>query len=201
MQKHNYLRHGEYSLKNDNQKANTWNKRNLCLLLNLVKMYGNNWTKISENITIYSPLEIEQSYKNLKSQWNTYSWSEPEDYLLFNIPNEQNKIDWNERSITLGNRSPEECEKRWNKLKKKYVTIGTWTYDEQLLIFKMLKVHAFTWKAFRKEIPHRTTNAIKGLIHASLRKIKKMKTIFWCLYKFARWPTFTNKSKIQGINI
>jgi hypothetical protein len=185
----------EHLNKVDQNEEENWDKTDLIRLLELIQKYNENWSKISNFVTNFSPFRIKKCYKKLKLKWVNEPWKDSEDNLLFSVSTPKNKINWSERSITLGTRSPEQCKKRWNELESKYVTIGTWTHSEQLNIFKLLEKYSFRWKSINKKIPYRTSNSIKGLVHASLRKIKKMKIIYWCLYKFARWPTFTNKSR------
>lgn len=126
---------------------------------------------------------------------NPAKWTQSEDLQLFSLVTSPSIKNWSKIAEKIGKKSIEDCQQRWEVLQKNYRVVGAWNFDEQIQLFKLLKKHGFAWKEISLELPMRSSNSIKGFVHASFRKIKKMKKIFWCLNKIARWPTFTNKSK------
>ena len=201
MEKYNFLNKTQSDEKMYSDNQIRWKPQDSIKLLYLVQKHEQNWSKISELMTNFSEFRIKECYKNIKSKWIKSPWTQLEDLHLVSGVSNQNQVNWFEKSVNLVIRSPEDWYQRFNWLISQYTNKGTWSFEEQMFIFNMLDKHGFTWKSISEHIPFRTSNAVKGLVHASLRKIKKMKSIFWCLYQFARWPTFTNKSKTIFINL
>lgn len=155
-----------------------------------------NWALIPQKIEDnFKRNDFTKSYEKCGSKSENAPWTQNEDLILVSRDSPRNSEQWAPERGDLPGRSPEECLSRRKWLRNQFLNNISWTFEEQLGIYRLLDQHGFTWKKISQRIPLRTSNAIKGLVHASLRKILKTKSVFWCLYKFARWPTFTNKSK------
>ena len=158
--------------------------------------YSKNKTQSSLNLSdnaSQSENQINHEDKNCNESHE--SWTQSEDLKLFAMITSPCMTTWAEISKKMEDKSISNCMQRWSTLKTNFRLVGAWGKQEQIFLFKLLKKYGFSWKEISEELPLRSSNSIKGFVHASFRKIKKMKKIFWCLNKIARWPTFTNKSK------
>ena len=139
--------------------------------------------------------ESKYIYHKIKSQYKNDNWEQQEDLTLVSACINKSEINWVEISRGIQERSAENCKQRWEELNRLYNSKNSWSNQDQIKLYNLLVKYAFNWKIISKEFPNRSSNSIKGFVHAAFRKIKKMTKIFWCLSKFSKWPTFTNKSK------
>ena len=174
-----------------------WTHEDLKELLSL--RYKNNidWKSISMKLKKFSVLECKCKFEEICLKWMNNPWTNEEDLYLFSLLKNLEQINWIEIAIMFQKRSPEECKRRWNVLKDKYLTSGNWGHQEQIKLFQLVRKYGFAWKKICIEMPLRNSNLIKGFLHASFRQLKnKRKVIFWFLNKIVRWPSFTNSSKL-----
>lgn len=196
MEKSNFLNKTQSDEKHDLSTGSFSHSKEGSRIWNSESKSYRNWSQIPPTIKKFSESNFVKSYKNVNTHIEKYEWSQSEDLLLVSSGDSlKDELDWRRKATSLPIRSPEDRRRRWKWLHEQYSNKTSWTFEEQLSIYRLLDRHGFTWKSISQSIHLRTPNAIKGLVHASLRKILKTKSVFWCLYKFARWPTFTNKSK------
>lgn len=180
-----------------NQKSsrNSWKNKELINLLDFVEKHGQDWKIISKEMISHSKTECQRKYSEMKSGWIESPWTPQEDICMFYIIINQREINWNRMSVTLKKRSPESCLRRWSVLKEQNTITGGWGNNEQLLLFELTRIHGSDWRQISDMLPMRTRNLIKGFAHASFRKIKIKKQLYWCLEKTVRWPTHINRSR------
>ena len=176
------------------QNAYEWSLLSLSRLLELVERYDKNWKLISKSLGFFCENECQNQYRRLKANWSSGKWTESEKQKLYEIMNSQGEVSWFDCCIVLKTRSVSDCRHQWTLMTMDFVITGSWTHQEQVLIFKLARDCKFSWKEMIKYLPRRNANSVKSFFNSTIRKITKC-LVFRFLKKMLCWPTNTNKSK------
>ena len=174
------------SIKNENKNLNKksddqWGKRTkkikwkpeeAQLLVNLVKKYGEKWTRIEEKIKTKSAKQCMQKYKNMVKVERKGNWTEDEDKLLLEWVRVHGPNKWTECSRRILGRCGKQCRERWMNTLDPYVKRGNWQEYEQTIIFNQMKINWSSWALISKELPGRTENSIKNYFYSSIRRLR-----------------------------
>jgi hypothetical protein len=174
------------SIKNENKILNnknddSWGKRTkkikwkpeeAQLLIDLVKKYGEKWTRIEEKIKTKSAKQCMQKYKNMVKVERKGNWTEEEDKLLLEWVRVHGPNKWTECSRRIMGRCGKQCRERWMNTLDPHVKRGNWQEYEQTIIFNQMKINWSSWALISKELPGRTENSIKNYFYSSIRRLR-----------------------------
>ena len=171
-----------------------WKKDEAELLIDLVRKYGEKWTRIEQKIKTKSAKQCMQKYKNMVKVERKGNWSEEEDKLLMEWVRVHGPNKWTECSRRILGRCGKQCRERWMNTLDPHVKRGNWTEQEQVVIFEQMQVNWSSWAMISKELPGRTENAIKNYFYSSLRRLRATK-----IFKFLLVTLFGQRGlEIKG---
>lgn len=172
-----------------------WKSEEASLLIQLVKKYGEKWTRIEKKIKTKSAKQCMQKYKNMVKVERKGNWSEEEDNLLMEWVKVHGPNKWTECSRRIGGRCGKQCRERWMNTLDPHVKRGNWEEQEQTVIFDQMKINWSSWALISKQLPGRTENSIKNYFYSSVRRLRATE-----IFKFFGMILFGNKSlELSGI--
>ena len=141
-------------------------------LIELVKQYGEKWTRIEKLIKTKTAKQCMQKYKNLVKVERKGNWTEKEDLLLLQWVEVHGPNKWTECARRIEGRCGKQCRERWMNTLDPRVKRGNWEEEEQMKIFGQMKQNWSSWATISKHLPGRTENAIKNYFYSSVRRLK-----------------------------
>ena len=151
-----------------------WKAAEASQLVELVKQYGEKWTRIEKKIKTKSAKQCMQKYKNMVKVERKGNWSEEEHRLLLEWVRVHGPNKWTECSRRIGGRCGKQCRERWMNTLDPKVKRGNWQQAEQTVIFEQMKVNWSSWALISKNLPGRTENSIKNYFYSSVRRLMTM---------------------------
>jgi hypothetical protein len=171
-----------------------WKAEEAKLLVDLVKKYGEKWTRIEEKIRTKSAKQCMQKYKNMVKVERKGNWSEKEDELLIQWVKVHGPNKWTECSRRIIGRCGKQCRERWMNTLDPKVKRGNWQEYEQTIIFNQMKINWSSWALISKELPGRTENSIKNYFYSSIRRLRATE-----IFKFLAFVMFgTSFFELKG---
>ena len=171
-----------------------WKQEEAQLLIDLVKKYGEKWTRIEEKIKTKSAKQCMQKYKNMVKVERKGNWTEEEDKLLLEWVRVHGPNKWTECSRRIVGRCGKQCRERWMNTLDPQVKRGNWEQGEQSVIFEQMKINWSSWALISKELPGRTENSIKNYFYSSIRRLRATE-----IFKFLAIILFgSSSSEFEG---
>jgi len=152
--------------------TNKWSDAEYTSLIGLVRVHGEDWTKIASRLNNKTPKQCMQKFKNSQRSAKKGNWTAEEDQLLLAWVNEHSATKWTECSKLIRGRCGKQCRERWVNILNPEVKKGNWSDHEQDVIFQNLSTYMTSWSSMSKIIPGRTENAIKNYFYSSIRRLK-----------------------------
>lgn len=173
-----------------------WTNQLLSRLLYLTSSHPQNWKNISKSFPLFCENTCRLKYDHLQALHKKTPWSPDEEQNLLHFAQDRIHINWFDCSVVIRSRSPDDCRRRFSELKSKLELVGDWGYEEQVAIFRFVRVFSFSWKKIAEMMPGRNQNSVKSFFHSTIRRIKKSE-MFKFLKVMVTWPTYTNKSRVS----
>jgi hypothetical protein len=149
-----------------------WKDSESNYLIELVKRYGEKWTRIEQLIESKTAKQCMQKYKNLVKVERKGNWTEQEDLLLLQWVEVHGPNKWTECARRIEGRCGKQCRERWMNTLDPRVKRGNWKEHEQMEIFSQMQKNWSSWATISKHLPGRTENAIKNYFYSSVRRLK-----------------------------
>ena len=162
-----------------------WKQSESQLLIDLVKRFGEKWTRIEEQIKTKTAKQCMQKYKNLVKVERKGNWAEEEDLLLMQWVEVHGANKWTECARRIDGRCGKQCRERWMNTLDPKVKRGGWTEQEQLEIYRKMQSNWSSWATISKSLDGRTENAIKNYFYSSVRRLKAT-----FLFRFLKFVLF-----------
>ena len=151
---------------------NTWSIEEEKKLSELVNIFKNNWSLISEQIRQHSPAQCRNHWNKILKNGNIKGpWSAQEDKLLMEWVKKNGAKNWTKCSEFVYGRSGKQCREHWNNSLNPVLKKGNWTSEEDFLIMFFYKKYNGSWKKIIYLFDGRTENSIKNRFFSQLRKI------------------------------
>lgn len=162
-----------------------WKDSEAKTLIELVKKYGEKWTRIEQLIKTKTAKQCMQKYKNLVKVEKKGNWTEQEDILLLQWVEVHGPNKWTECARRIEGRCGKQCRERWMNTLDPRVKRGNWKESEQMQIFEQMQENWSSWATISKHLQGRTENAIKNYFYSSVRRLKAT-----CLFRFLQIVLF-----------
>ena len=163
-------------------KKGKWTKDEDSNLKELVERYEQkNWRMISKSMAGRSPIQcLHRWCKILKPGLVKGTWTIEEDMKLQFIV-QQFGENFGDASKYIPGRTNKQCRERWLNVLNPQVTKGSWTINEDYLVFKLHKNFGGKWISFVPFFKARAENSIKNRFYSTTRRyatlVKKEKEI------------------------
>ena len=161
-----------YEKVSQKKSINRWTENEYLQLVALVRDYGENWEKISDQFTNKTAKQCMQKFKNSARSAKKGNWTESEDKILMEWIRQHGPNKWTECSKNIRGRCGKQCRERWVNILNPGVKKGNWVETEQRQIFESLKKYFTSWSLMAKELEGRTENSIKNYFYSSVRRLK-----------------------------
>lgn len=161
-----------YEKVSQKKSINRWTENEYLQLVALVRDYGENWEKISDQFTNKTAKQCMQKFKNSARSAKKGNWTESEDKILMEWIKQHGPNKWTECSKNIRGRCGKQCRERWVNILNPGVKKGNWVEAEQHQIFESLKKYFTSWSLMAKELEGRTENSIKNYFYSSVRRLK-----------------------------
>ena len=158
---------------NQLKKTGKWTAEEDELLNKYVPMYGEKqWRKIAAHIPGRSSIQcLHRWSKILKPGLVKGPWTQEEDRKLIAWVQAEGPTKWAQAACFIKGRSGKQCRERWFNNLCPGVKKGSWSEEEDEMIFQLYQKYGSSWSKIAKYIPGRTENAIKNRFYATLRKL------------------------------
>jgi len=155
------------------KKGGKWSREEDLLLKELVAIHGTkNWKKISEHLNSRSPVQcLHRWTKILKPGLTKGPWTIEEDRKLLEWVRLEGATRWSHCAEFITGRSGKQCRERWFNTLNPNVKKGSWSHQEDYLIFKYFSEYGSKWSQIALNFPGRTENSIKNRFYSTLRRI------------------------------
>eukprot|EP01017_Pseudomicrothorax_dubius_P031725 TRINITY_DN4074_c0_g3_i2.p1 TRINITY_DN4074_c0_g3~~TRINITY_DN4074_c0_g3_i2.p1 ORF type:complete len:500 (-),score=94.89 TRINITY_DN4074_c0_g3_i2:168-1667(-) len=154
-------------------KQGKWSREEDELLKKTVSILGERqWRKISDQIPGRTAIQcLHRWTKILKPGLVKGPWTLEEDERLTEWVRREGPTKWAQAAAFITGRSGKQCRERWFNNLNPCVKKGSWSEEEDELIFKLYKQYGSSWSKIAKFLVGRTENSIKNRFYSTLRKI------------------------------
>jgi hypothetical protein len=97
-------------------------------------------------------------------------WTLDEDEKLKEWVKKEGTDKWSACSAYISGRSGKQCRERWFNILRPEVKRGSWSPEEDKLIFRLYHEFGSHWTTIATHLPGRTENSIKNRFYSTLRK-------------------------------
>lgn len=164
---------------NDNKKNNRWTKEEDCLLKTLVaEREFKSWQKISEYFQTKSINQCITRWKRtIKPGLVRGPWTAVEDNQLRDFVDKHGEHNFHEYNKHILGRDTKQCKERWFNVLSPRIIKGSWTIEEDYLIFLLYSSYGTQWVKYTEHFQgNRAENNIKNRFYSTLRKFSIKKT-------------------------
>lgn len=98
------------------------------------------------------------------------AWSDEEDIKLSNWVKTEGANKWSQCGEYIGGRNGKQCRERWFNILCPEIKKGSWTIEEDYLIFSLYDKIGGKWSRMQPFFKGRTENSIKNRFYCALRK-------------------------------
>ncbi len=140
--------------------------------MKVVEMYGeDSWSRISK-LMGKSQIKCHKRFLQLsnKSHLVSIPWTKSEDILLSTIVHKHGAKNWTQLAKNFPNRIAKQCRERWHSVLNLQFVKKKWTFDEDILILKLVQLKGTRWSEIAKCFPGRTDSQIKNRFNSNLKK-------------------------------
>ena len=107
---------------------------------------------------------------------NRVKWTTDEDTLLERVAREM-RFDWKQISLMLPGKSASQVEKRWSSRHNPDVSHEKWSPEEDRVIEILYRLFGGKWKKISKNLPGRTSDAIKNRFYSVIKRNNQKTTV------------------------
>jgi hypothetical protein len=128
------------------------------------------WKVVASHFENRSPIQcLHRWTKILKPGLIKGPWTIEEDRKLLKWVESQGPYKWTQCSEVIIGRSGKQCRERWFNSLNPIVKKGSWSVEEDFIIFKRFSENGSKWSKIAAELPGRTENSIKNRFYSTLR--------------------------------
>ncbi|KAF5354551.1 hypothetical protein D9758_011205 [Tetrapyrgos nigripes] len=135
-----------------------WTKEEDGILISAVETFAGSpsqWSEIAKCLEGRSPKDCRKRWANgLNTSLKKGSWTADEDTKLRQAVLAYN-YDWARISKVVGNRSGDQCSKRWREVVDPSINKDPWTPEEDELLLKLFAKHGSAWQEIKEHFRNR----------------------------------------------
>jgi hypothetical protein len=135
-----------------------WTKEEDNILISAVETFAGSpsqWSEIAKCLDGRSPKDCRKRWANgLNTSLKKGSWTADEDAKLRQAVLSYN-YDWARISKVVGNRSGDQCSKRWREVVDPSINKDPWTPEEDELLLKLFAKHGSAWQEIKEHFRNR----------------------------------------------
>ncbi|KAK9895991.1 hypothetical protein P389DRAFT_143428, partial [Cystobasidium minutum MCA 4210] len=161
-------------------KRRTWSQEDINSLVSILnEVDGRSWTEISRRAfphDEYSSAECQEKWKELskeKKDVNRGAWTHEEDQALMDAVERFRPEKWVVIATQVGARNGKQCRERWYNHLSPDIKKGTFSAEEDEIIFHWYSIVGSKWSEIAKHLPGRPDNMIKNHFNTSLQRQKR----------------------------
>jgi len=148
-----------------------WEKHEDDLLRELVKVHGKQWSLIATHIPNRTASQISSRWeKCIDPNLTKGPFTPQEDAIVVEYVKKNGPTNWPKLCEQLIQRSPKQCRERWFNHLNPGISKGSWTREEDSMIFEYHKIYGPKWALIAKHLSGRSDNSIKNRWNSSISK-------------------------------
>ena len=158
----------------DGESKGHWTKAEDQLLEKAVDANkGKGWKKIAEWLPNRSDVQcLHRWQKVLNPNLVKGKWFYEEDLIIFKRVYEEGAQKWTDVAHWLPGRIGKQCRERWHNHLSPWIKKGSWSHEEDLVLFLLNRQMTNKWAEFAEKLDYRPDNQIKNHWNSTMKNKK-----------------------------